>query len=95
MPTQSPPNHLSDVQVDRMVSAVEELAKTNMPAKLVHAALSKLDSREGKRRVLVTSFAQVYELMLVLQMGINSDVPAEDFKRNLEEIKRQNHAGLN
>lgn len=89
------PNQLNDQQIDRLLIAVETLKQTNSMAQLICAALEKQTDREGKRRVLVTSFAQMYELMLVMQMAILSDVTPEAIQENLREKQRRDHAGSN
>ena len=80
---QTPPQKLSDDQIKRLVIAIEYLQESNISARLVWLALEKETSIEGKRRVLVKSFAQSFELLTVMHMAIESTVMPDDFKARI------------
>lgn len=80
MLNQKPPDRLNDDQVQRLVIAIEYMQKTNISARLVSLALEKETSIEGKRKILIKSFAQAFELLTVMHMAIESVVTPGDFK---------------
>lgn len=88
-------NQLSDAQIDRLLIVIEGMRETNMMASLIATALDKQTSRIDKRRVLVTSFSQAFELMVVMNMAVEAKVEPEEYKKNLADVRRQSHAGLN
>ena len=90
MTTPAPTNHLTDEQVERLVLAINYCKDTNPIAAVAWAALQKESTLEGQRRVLVTVFAQTYELMLVMNMATNSTIKAEEFQSNLNAMRRHN-----
>jgi hypothetical protein len=78
---------LTAEQVARMEVAARQLAKRGnfVGQALVKAINGK--SEAEKRTVLVMGFSQCYETILVLNMVINSEVPAETVAKRLEECK--------
>lgn len=89
------PQHLSDAQVERLSIAIEGMKETNTIAMLIATALAKQTSPVDRKRVLVTSFAQSFELMVVMNMAVNATVTPEEFKKTLAETRRLNYAGSN
>ena len=89
------PEHLSDAQVERLLIAIEGMKETNTIALLIATALEKQTSPVDRRRVLVTSFAQSFELMVIMNMAVNATVTPEEFKKTLAETRRLNHAANN
>lgn len=94
-PIPSTPQQLSDEQVKRLLIAIEGLKDHNTMAGVIWQAIEKQPDLDAKRRILVTGFSQAYELMVVMQMGINATLQADKFRKNLDKIKRKNHAGSN
>ena len=88
-------NQLSDAQIDRLLIAIEGMRETNTMANLIATALDKPTSRIDKRRVLITSFSQCFELMVVMNMAIEAKIKPEDFKKSLNDVRRLGHAGSN
>lgn len=95
MPTNVNINKLSDEQIERLLLAINEMKETNTMAGLIAKALEKQQSLIDKRRVLITSFSQCFELMVVMNMAIEAKVKPDEFKNNLADIRRLNHAGSN
>ena len=91
----APQNKLTDEQVERLVIAINDLQVTNIMAQIIWRALEKADGIEAKRKILVTAFAQSYELMVVMNMAVNSDMKPALFAANLKELKRLSHARVN
>lgn len=89
------PQKLTDEQIERLVLAIQEYQVANLMARVIWTALEKAPDIEAKRKILVNSFAQAYELMVVMNMAVNSDVKPALFEANLREIKRQTHARSN
>lgn len=80
------PRKLSDEQIDRLLIAIQHLKEKNAMAAVIAAALNKKPDLEYKRSVLVTAFAQSYELLLILNMVVDSDVAPAAFTENLKAI---------
>ena len=91
----APQNKLTDEQVERLVIAIHDLQVTNIMAQIIWRALEKAEGIEAKRKILVTAFAQSYELMVVMNMAVNSDMKPALFAANLKELKRLSHARVN
>ena len=91
----APQNKLTDEQVERLVIAINDLQVTNIMAQIIWRALEKAEGIEAKRKILVTAFAQSYELMVVMNMAVNSDMKPALFAANLKELKRLSHARVN
>jgi hypothetical protein len=86
-------NRLSDEQVERLVLAIENLKDTNAIAGVIWHALQKNPpALESQRRVLVTSFAQTFELMTVMNMVVESKVKPVEFKTRLRETRARTNA---
>lgn len=98
MLNQTSPKHvgrLTDEQVERLVIAIKNYQVSNLMARVIWTALEKAEDTEARRKILMTSFAQTYELMVVMNMAIQSDMKPVVFDANLSKIKRQSHAGSN
>jgi len=78
-------NRLTDEQVDRMVIAVRSLSATNVHAKAVSMALEKQIDREGRRKVLVSSYSQAFELLTVFNMAMESSVTPVEMQSRLQK----------
>ena len=98
MLNQTPPNNvgrLTDEQVERLVIAIKSYQVSNLMARVIWTALEKAEGLEAQRKILVTSFSQAYELLVVMNMATHSDVKSAAFEKNLNDMKRQGHAGSN
>lgn len=78
------PRKLSDEQIDRLLIAIQHLKGKNAMAAVIAKALEKQPTLEYKRSVLVMAFAQSYELLLIMNMAVDSDVPPMNFRDNLK-----------
>lgn len=88
-------NRLSDEQVERLLVTIETLKDKNVIAEMIAKALEKQDTFDDKRKVLVSSFAQTYELMVCMNTGINATLAAAEFKANLVESRKAANAQAN
>lgn len=86
---------LSDEQVERLVLVIKNLKEFNATAAVAWAALEKEADLEGKRKVLVMTFAHTYELMLCMNMAVNSNKKPAAFESDLQDIRRQQNARTN
>lgn len=97
MQNQTSPNvgKLTDEQIERLVLAIKDYQVSNLMARVIWTALEKATDIEARRKILVSSFSQAYELLVVMQMAINSDVKPAAFDASLRDLKRQTHARSN
>ena len=87
----TPQTKLTDEHIERLILVIKEYQVTNLMASLIWKALEKAEDIETKRKILVSAFAQSYELLVVMNMAVQSDVKPDDFAFTLKEIKRQKY----
>jgi hypothetical protein len=80
-------DHLTDDQVKRLVVVIGGLAKGGNPFGQAMQKSIKGKSLADQRKIIAASYARMFEALLCLDMGINSNRTAEQVAEQLEKAQ--------